>query len=243
MNHKNAEYNPEASSYDESRFHSKLGQHLDYMHKKIVDVLMPSPAGLVLEMGAGTGRITTWLAEKGFEVIGVDVSREMLKKAKKNANVKHSEIGLVLADMRFLPFRRATFDSCVCVNVVDHTPDVNNALKEVSKVIKPKGVFIFNYSNIQSLYLPIAFLVNLRKKALFKRNIYTRWLTLKEISILLMRNHFHIKEARGCMLASYLPFGERLINIVQRINFLAENSIIKFYSGSVFIKTQLEFSH
>jgi len=238
MSSRLTEYDYEASSYDESRFYSKLGRHLDYMHKKIVGSLLPSSAELMLEMGVGTGRFTTWLAEKSFDIIGIDISREMLKTSKNKMRVKHTEVSLVLADMHFLPFRRELFDSCICINVMDHIPDVSNILKEVKGIIKPKGFFIFNISNLQSPYLAIALLVNLRKKALFKGNIYSRWLTLKEINALSVRNNFNIKEVRGCMIATPIPLGERLVMIVRSINLLMESSRLRFFSGSVFIKAQ-----
>ena len=77
------EYDLEALSYDKSRFCSRLGKHIDRMHKRIVESLLNSSGKTLLDVGVGTGRFATWLAERGFEVVGVDISREMLKKAKK----------------------------------------------------------------------------------------------------------------------------------------------------------------
>jgi 2-polyprenyl-3-methyl-5-hydroxy-6-metoxy-1,4-benzoquinol methylase len=41
----------------------------------------------VLEAGIGTGRFATWLAKKGFSVVGIDISKEMLKKAKEKKRI------------------------------------------------------------------------------------------------------------------------------------------------------------
>jgi len=240
MNKKTAEYDYEASSYDKDRFVSKLGQHFDFMHKKIVGDFIHASENSVLDVGTGTGRFATWLAKKGFNVTGVDVSKEMLKRAKIKAQSTKKNVGVVLADMRFLPFRTGLFDSCVCINVIDHISNVNKFFQEVSCVLKPKGFFIFNFSNLQSLYLPIAAVINLKQKALFKGGkILSRWITAKEINSLMVNTGFAVEETRGCFIASPLPFGEKLVQIIQGINFALENSKLKPFSGSLFVKGQL----
>jgi len=233
-----AEYNYEASSYDESRFGNKIGRHLDYMHKKIVRDLNIS-GNLILDAGTGTGRFATWLAKKGFEVIGVDLSHEMLKVAKKKIKTLNIDVSLILADLQFLPFKPRVFNGCVCINVIDHLSDISNFLKNVNRVLKNDGYFIFNFSNILSPYLPIALLVNFREKALFKGGkIRSKWFTFKKICILLRQAGFELKGTRGCMIASPLPFGDKIIEIVQIINRLAESSRLNFFSGSIFIKVR-----
>lgn len=239
MNYKTADYDYEASSYDESRFYSKLGRHLDCMHKRIVGSFCHSSGKLVLDAGIGTGRFAIWLAEKGFEVVGIDPSREMLKKAKRKAQILHTDIGLILADMRLLPFRTGLFDSCICINVIDHVSGVDRFFKEARYVIKPEGFLIFNFSNLQSPYLPIAIIVNLRKRALFKGGIKSKWFTFNEISALMSRDGFNVKEIKGCFIASALPFGDKLMNAVREINLSIENSRLKLFSASLFVKAQL----
>lgn len=239
MNCKTAEYDYEASSYDKSRFYSELGRHLDCVHRRIVGSFLQSSGRLVLDAGVGTGRFATWLAEKGFEVIGIDLSREMLKRAKRKAQVLHAEIGLILADMSFLPFRTDLFDSCICINVIDHVSGISKFLKEVRYVIKPEGILIFNFSNLQSPYLPIAITINLRKQALFKGGkIHSQWYNLREIDAILSVTSFNIKELRGCMIASPVPFAEKLVKVVRIINFLFETSKLRLFCGSLFIKAQ-----
>jgi len=152
----------------------------------------------------------------------------------------HADIGLILADMHFLPFRTGLFDGCICVNVFDHVSDVSGFLKEIRCVIRPESFLIFNFSNLQSPYLPMAIIVNLRKRALFKgEKIQSRWSTLSEVNALLSRDGFDIKEIRGCFIASPLPLGDKLVNIVQGINFTIDNSRLKLLSGSLFVKAQM----
>jgi SAM-dependent methyltransferase len=77
-----------------------------------------APAGgAVLELGAGTGRVTAALAERGFEVVGVDLSRPMLAQAEARRAalppVVAARIALKLGDMTSLDLKRA-FDLVVC---------------------------------------------------------------------------------------------------------------------------------
>ena len=239
MHHRAAEYDYEASSYDESRFCGGLGKHLDYMHKRIVGGFLHTNRKMVLDVGTGTGRFAAWLAKKGFEVIGVDVSEEMLKKAKRKAHPQSKNVHLVLGDVNFLPFRKGTFGSCICINVINHIHSANKFFNEVRYVIRPEGFFIFNFPNLQSPYLPIAIIVNLRKKALFKGGkIRSKWFTLREIDKLLSETGFNIEELQGCMIASPIPLGESLVKIVRIINFFCKTSKFKLFSSSLFIKAQ-----
>jgi 2-polyprenyl-3-methyl-5-hydroxy-6-metoxy-1,4-benzoquinol methylase len=239
MGRRIAEYDSEALYYDESRFSDRLGRHLDYMHKRIVEKLLNSSGKLILDAGVGTGRFATWLAKRGFKVIGVDLSPEMLKVAKRKIKLLNVDIELVLADLHFLPFRYGTFDSCVCINVVDHLTDIGKFLSELRLVLKPKGIFVLNFSNILSPYLPIALLVNFKGKALFKGGkISSKWFTSKQMATLLSQSGFNIRALHGCMIASPLPLGNRLIKLVQAVNLSTESSKLKFFSGSMFIKVQ-----
>ena len=239
MDNRTAEYDSEAFYYEESRFSDGLGRHLNYMHKRIVEKLLGSSGGLILDAGTGTGRFATWLAKKGFKIIGVDLSHEMLKIAKRKTKSLDANIDLILADLHSLPFRYEVFDSCVSINVVDHLRDVSKFLKELRLVLKPGGFFIFNFSNILSPYLPIALFVNLKGKALLKGGkISSRWFTLKQMLALLRKSGFIIRDVHGCMIASPMPLGNKLIKVIQAINISVESSKLKFFSGSEFIKVQ-----
>jgi len=238
MYEKVPEYNNGAEAYDKSRFFSICGKHLDYMHKRIIRSLLSSSGRIILETGVGTGRFSVWLSEKGFEVVGIDISKEMLKQAKRKIQISNVLLNLVLGDVHFLPFKKGIFGNCICINVVNHIPEINQFLKEVKYVIDPKGSFIVNFPNIQSLYLPVYIIINLIKRALFKE-IYSRWFIPTEIRFLISSAGFIIKEIKGCAIATPLPFGDKLVKVIQRVNFSIENSRLKLISGSLFYKVHL----
>jgi ubiquinone/menaquinone biosynthesis C-methylase UbiE len=240
MNHKAVEYDYEAANYDTSRFNDNMGQHLDHMHKRILASFIDPSSHLLLEAGVGTGRFATWLAKRGLEVVGVDISKEMLKKAKEKREISNVDVGLILADVHFLPFKKGAFDSCICINVIDHFPDINRFLRQVKHVVRSEGYFVFNFSNLQSLYLPIALIINSRKRAMFRSGkIQSSWLTLRDIDDMLLRNGFAVKEVKGCFIASPIPWGNFMIKLIQVINSSAENSRLRFFAGSQFVKVKL----
>lgn len=240
MSHKAIEYDYEAANYDASRFNDNMGRHLDHMHKKILASFIDPSSQLLLEAGVGTGRFATWLAKKGFEVVGIDISKEMLKKAKEKREILNADVGLILADVHFLPFKKGVFDSCICINVMDHFPDINGFLRQVKRVVRSEGYFVFNFSNLQSPYLPIALVINSRKRAMFRSGkIQSSWLTFRDIGDTLSRNGFAVKEVKGCFIASPLPWGNSIIKFIQVINFSTENSRLRFFAGSLFVNSQI----
>jgi len=240
MPQRTAEYDYEASAYEKSRFHSRLGMHLDHVHKKIVAGLISSNGKILLDVGIGTGRLATWLAEKGFEVVGVDVSKEMLKEAKRKTKSLSENVHLVLGDGHFLPFKKEVFDGCICINVVNHIPQIDRFLKEVQYTIEPRGFFVVNFPNLQSLYFPIAIIVNLRKHALLKRRtIRSRWFTPLEIKRLIRNAGFNVKEVKTCAITSSIPLGDKLVRIIERVNLLLVDSRLKHFGGSLFISADV----
>jgi ubiquinone/menaquinone biosynthesis C-methylase UbiE len=233
------EYDTQAENYDETRFTDPLGHHLDVMHKEILENLVDSTPNQLLEVGVGTGRFATWLAQKGFEVVGIDLSKQMLKKAKEKKSRLNVNVSLIRADVHFLPFKKGVFDEGICINVIDHFDDIDGFLKQVRWVIKRKGYFIFNFSNIQSIYLPIAVMINLRGRAMFKGGkIKSSWFTYKDIRQMLSKNGFDVTDRKGCFIASPIPFGHQAFKLIQLINFSAENSALRFFAGSPFLKVR-----
>jgi SAM-dependent methyltransferase len=83
----------------------------------------------VLDVGVGTGRIAWPLRETGFSVVGVDISRKMIGKAKKKG-----VSDLFLADARLIPFRDKVFDVTISVHVLHLISDWQKAVGEICRV-------------------------------------------------------------------------------------------------------------
>ena len=103
--------------------------------------------GLVLDLGCGTGTLTELLAKEGYDMIGVDVSEDMLQEAIE----KRAESGLpilyLLQDMREFELYgtvRAVVSICDSLNYILDYDDLAHVFSLVNNYLDPKGMFIFD---------------------------------------------------------------------------------------------------
>ncbi|MGB7874599.1 MAG: class I SAM-dependent methyltransferase [Anaerolineales bacterium] len=103
------------------------------------DLLEAAGAGArILEVGTGTGRISIPLLERGADLIGCDLSGEMLSRQRK----KYSTARLVRADAARLPFPSNHFNAVLIVHVMHLIGPWKEALREFKRALKPGGVFL-----------------------------------------------------------------------------------------------------
>jgi phosphatidylethanolamine/phosphatidyl-N-methylethanolamine N-methyltransferase len=113
----------------------------------VVDALGCRPGDRVLEVGVGTG-LSLPLYPPGVRVTGVDVSREMLEKARVRVakrNFAHVE-ALLEMDAEAMSFADASFDKVVAMYVVSVVANPARLLAELHRVCKPDGeIFLVNH--------------------------------------------------------------------------------------------------
>ncbi len=91
-----------------------------------------------LDLGCGTGRHATWLAEAGANVTAVDFSAGMLEKAK--AKPGADRVRFMVHDLATqLPISAATFDRIACGLVLDHISKLQAFFGEVRRLLRPEG--------------------------------------------------------------------------------------------------------
>jgi ubiquinone/menaquinone biosynthesis C-methylase UbiE len=103
------------------------------------------PSSKILEIGIGTGRIGSPLLERGFSLVGVDLSAGMMNELKKKMASHRAQATLVQADANALPFPSASFDCAYAVHVYHLVAHWQNALGEAMRVINPGGVLLVSY--------------------------------------------------------------------------------------------------
>ncbi len=94
-----------------------------------------APGGHFLDAGVGTGRFARHLASAGVSVVGVDVSSEMLARARAGISLPAAP-QLARADLRALPFRDAVFDGALIVHVLHLVSDWKRVAREMRRVLK-----------------------------------------------------------------------------------------------------------
>jgi ubiquinone/menaquinone biosynthesis C-methylase UbiE len=97
-----------------------------------------APHGQILDVGTGTGRISVPLLRLGADVIGVDLSLNMMAKLRE----KYPAPRLAQADASRLPFRSQQFDAVLTMHVMHLVAPWRKALREYRRVLKPGGVYI-----------------------------------------------------------------------------------------------------
>jgi len=128
-----------AKNYDRSRF--RFGYRLAFesiFGKQLLAKINENH--IVLDYGCGTGHYTLKLVRKGILTVSIDISRTMLSILRsKLSGEKH--VHLILADGENLPLKNEAFDVVISMGVLHHLPNVYEGLKEISRVLKKKGLF------------------------------------------------------------------------------------------------------
>lgn len=105
--------------------------------------------GLLLELGCGTGSLTELLAAKGFDMIGVDCSDEMLNVACEKKEKSGSDILYLNQDMRTFELYgtvRAVVSVCDSLNYLLEDEDLIACFRLVNNYLDPEGIFIFDFN-------------------------------------------------------------------------------------------------
>jgi len=152
---KNDIFQPARSSWEE--YASKIGlqsvldpndstgiknQYIDEIHKKaITRVARLSPDSVILDFGCGIGRITKYLADRSAHIIGVDITHEMLVKARNEAG--NFNTNFLRIDGQNLPIAANSVDLVVAVYVLQYgimqCRVYQKILQEFTRVLKSKG--------------------------------------------------------------------------------------------------------
>lgn len=142
-----------AGCYDQLTYDVDYAAWADYIEKHFAR--RPLPGRTVLDLACGTGSLTRELALRGYELIGVDRSPEMLAKAaEKNRGVAPVEPMFLCQPMEKLDLY-GTIDACVCcldsANYVTSPRRLAQAFQRVHLFLMPGGLFLFDVNSPEKL--------------------------------------------------------------------------------------------
>ncbi|MGD9001046.1 MAG: methyltransferase domain-containing protein [Anaerolineae bacterium] len=103
------------------------------------------PAPLVLDVATGTGRLPrALLRQPPFEgrVIGLDLSRGMLREAVRRTAQFADRLTFIWQDASQLPFKDDVFDAVACIEALEFMPDPQRVLEDLVRVLRPGGALL-----------------------------------------------------------------------------------------------------
>jgi SAM-dependent methyltransferase len=119
--------------------------------------LQLSPGAKVLDVPCGNGRLSIELAQRGFQLTGVDIASEFIAEGKLRSVEVGAAVDFHERDMRDLPWTGA-FDGAFCFgNSFGYLDDQGNAdfLKAVSNALRPGGKFVIDSGAVAECLLPM----------------------------------------------------------------------------------------
>lgn len=123
--------------------------------RRAVDLAAPRPGQRALDLACGTGDIAFETAARGASVVGLDITHRMLQLAVRRAAApphpgpripdpgpRTPDLVFVAADMCALPFEDARFDIVTTGYGLRNVPDLDAAIRQIHRVLKPGGVLV-----------------------------------------------------------------------------------------------------
>ncbi|SEM90751.1 3-demethylubiquinone-9 3-methyltransferase [Loktanella fryxellensis] len=101
----------------------------------------------VLDLGCAGGFMAEALAQRGARVTGIDPAADAIRAARDHAALGDLAIAYDVGVGEALPYGDAQFDAVVCVDVLEHVADLDRVLAEVTRTLRPGGLFLFDTIN------------------------------------------------------------------------------------------------
>lgn len=101
----------------------------------------------VLDLGCAGGFMAEALDDRGAAVTGIDPAANAIAAARSHAEQAGRSIRYDVGVGEDLPYEDARFDAVVCVDVLEHVQDLAQVLAEVTRCLRPDGVFLFDTIN------------------------------------------------------------------------------------------------
>jgi SAM-dependent methyltransferase len=98
-------------------------------------------------------RILDWMRSQGADVVGLDLSRVVAERARRNAVAKGHPLKLLRADIRELPFPAGSFDAIYTMGTIEHIDEYRDSLREIHRVLRPGGRAIVGVPHKWNLFL------------------------------------------------------------------------------------------
>ncbi|PKN08518.1 MAG: 3-demethylubiquinone-9 3-O-methyltransferase [Deltaproteobacteria bacterium HGW-Deltaproteobacteria-8] len=156
----------------------------------------------LLDVGCGGGLLAEEFARAGFEVAGIDPAPETIDTARAHASTSGLPIEYELGSGEHLPYPDGSFDHVACCDVLEHVDDVDRVVGEISRVLRPGGLFLYDTVNrtFMSKLAVIKIMQDWPSTAISNQpnaHVWDRFIKPAELVTLLDRHGLDQREMRG----------------------------------------------
>lgn len=137
-----AGWDAEAAAFDDEPDHGLRDPAVrEAWRSLLLEYLPPAPAR-VADLGCGSGSLSVLLAEQGYDVSGVDLSDEMLVRARSKASAAGVDVSFAQGDASHPDLAAGEFDVVLCRHVLWALPDPSAALARWVALLRPGGMLV-----------------------------------------------------------------------------------------------------
>ena len=184
-----------------------------------------------LRIGASGSHLDFSIFDNSFEVYAFDLSENALRNVSTNTHHKF------VADALNIPIKPGYFNIIVCSEVLEHIPNISQAVSEIRRVINPQGVFIVSSPNWISWFGLSRWIA----EKIFKKEIhssdqpYDDWKTIKKFQRE-MKPGFNMVNVRGVWFLPPLHYRDKgistkLMNIIYKVYAPYESIFSRYIPG------------
>lgn len=197
-------FDQEAANYDDW-FKTPLGSHVEREETACVMSMTHFPAGSrILDVGCGSGNYSLQLARLGYQVVGIDISEEMLKLAREKAQKEGFDIRFEKQDVYALTFDSESFDGIFSMAAFEFIHEEKQAMDEMLRVLKPGGDLIIGTIHGDSAWGRLYMSEEVQANTVFK---YAKFKSLEEMAAL---HPALLKEQAECLFVPPMAKEEEL---------------------------------
>lgn len=189
--------------YDKSIRTNLLQRFWHSRRFKEVEKISQKIDGKILDIGSSDGLFTEKIKKytQCPYIIGIDVLEDSVDYANKIRG--NDYLKFITADAHTLPFENSTFSAVYSIESLEHCVDIDQILKEVSRVLSPQGIFIVLVPSNSILFRIIWFLWTSSKGKVWK-HAHLHTFSGKSLPILLEKHNFKILEKKSFLLGMLL---------------------------------------
>lgn len=187
----------------------------------------------ILEVGSNVGQYTTLLAERGFQMTGVDLSEKVVELGRKIASLRElGNIEYFQMDAEDLSgFKDEAFDGVVSFSTLRYVSNIKKALKEIYRITKTGGTVALDFPNKHCPWFRL-----LKNKFGVENHINDHFYSAKELSSLFKEAGFSDISTKKIMFTHY-GFPSNFINLYKAVDKIGERTpLIKEMAAIVFCK-------